>query len=216
MLLREARLRPRLASRVNTSAENPQSRSAPPRMARPARSGDPLPMKRPSASIFGGPIVITGATGQVGVALRRRLAAGRNEIRALTRMGRLRTGVPRRRGCRPSGRDAAPRSAEHVRAGQSGNGRADRRRCRRLGGGASRLPQLRRGRPALRERVPSGKGRGGGAPLSERPRLCRLPLHAHLRAGRRARPDGRGADGTAGTLRLGPRRRQSACCAGLP
>ena len=42
-------------------------------------------MKRPSASIFGGPIVLTGATGHVGVALRRRLAAGRNEIRALTR-----------------------------------------------------------------------------------------------------------------------------------
>lgn len=43
-------------------------------------------MKRPSESaIFGGPIVITGATGQVGVALRRRLAAGSSEIRALTR-----------------------------------------------------------------------------------------------------------------------------------
>ena len=43
-------------------------------------------MKSPGASsIFGGPIVITGANGQVGVALRRRLAASPSEIRALTR-----------------------------------------------------------------------------------------------------------------------------------
>jgi uncharacterized protein YbjT (DUF2867 family) len=41
-------------------------------------------MKSPGASIFGGPIVITGASGRVGVALRRRLAAYPSEIRALT------------------------------------------------------------------------------------------------------------------------------------
>src|SRR5688500_7695296 len=40
-----------------------------------------------STSIFGGPIVITGASGHVGGALRRRLAAGPSEIRALTRHG---------------------------------------------------------------------------------------------------------------------------------
>jgi uncharacterized protein YbjT (DUF2867 family) len=40
-----------------------------------------------STSIFGGPIVITGASGQVGVALRRRLEGSKSEIRALPRHG---------------------------------------------------------------------------------------------------------------------------------
>jgi len=44
-----------------------------------------LTMSRSASSVFGGPIVITGASGQVGVALRRRLAACPSEIRALTR-----------------------------------------------------------------------------------------------------------------------------------
>ena len=54
----------------------------------PFRPNDPWSMTRSvSTSIFGGPIVITGASGQVGGALRRRLAAGPSEIRALTRHG---------------------------------------------------------------------------------------------------------------------------------
>ncbi len=86
MLLREARLRPRLASIAGEHlCGKPATTFSPAADGCPARAGDPWPMKRPSASIFGGPIVITGSTGHIGVALRRRLAAGPREIRALTR-----------------------------------------------------------------------------------------------------------------------------------
>lgn len=50
------------------------------------RPGDPEPMTSVDvSSLFAGPIVITGAGGQVGIALRRRLAALPTEIRALSR-----------------------------------------------------------------------------------------------------------------------------------
>lgn len=108
-------------------------------------------MKRPSESaIFGGPIVITGATGQVGVALRRRLAAGSSEIRALTRQD-----------VTPSAfRDAEAvvhlagtlRPGRHSTYEQANRGTVEQTvaALARLSGGASRLPQLRRGRPAVR------------------------------------------------------------------
>jgi len=85
-LRREARLRPRLARNGERVCGEPAATLSPATDGERVPSEDAWPMKNGGASsIFGGPIVITGANGQVGMALRRRLAASPSEIRALTR-----------------------------------------------------------------------------------------------------------------------------------
>ena len=176
------------------------------------------PPARLGTTLLEGPIVITGASGQVGHGASPPTGCDRERgTRARESRRSPRAAVRDAAAVVHLARDAPPRAVEHLRAGQSPHGRADGRGTRWLVRRASRLPELRPGRSTLGERRTSVPREMPRSSCVECGRDCVVFRCTHIVGP----PDDPGPMVSAllarrGHTASGPRRRQPAGRAGLP